>query len=231
MDDARIARGMKAQGVIMREHIAVGDMPLGWKVGFGAPPAMAKLGITAPLIGFLTRNALHESGALLSLAAWKKPVVEPEIAVYLGTDLPGGAPRAAVIEAIAALGPALELADLEFAPDDVEQILAGNIYQRGVILGKRETGRAGGVLDGLCGIVMRNGMECARTIDPQAATGELIQIVRHVADTVAACGEKLRAGQVIITGSIVPPLFVEPGEEVAFTLEPVGTVSVRFARD
>jgi len=231
MQDARIERGMAAQSTLRRERTAVGELPLGWKVGFGAPAAMAKLGIGAPLVGFLARSALVESGALISLAGWKKPVVEPEIAVYLGADLPAQAGRGAVIAAIAALGPALELADVDFPPDEVEKILAGNIYQRGVILGKSETARAGGALDGLCGIVMRNGMESGRTADPQAATGELLGIVQHVADTLAACGEKLRAGQVIITGSIVPPLFVEAGEEVAFTLEPLGTVSVRFARD
>jgi len=58
---------------------------------------------------------------------------------------------------------------------------------------------------------------------------ELIDIVRHVADTLAAFGEKLSAGAVIITGAIVPPFPVEPGEEIFFQLEPVGTVSVRFA--
>jgi 2-keto-4-pentenoate hydratase len=39
----------------------------------------------------------------------------------------------------------------------------------------------------------------------------------------------LRAGQIIITGSIVPPLWVEAGEAIVFELEPVGSVSVRFA--
>jgi 2-keto-4-pentenoate hydratase len=39
----------------------------------------------------------------------------------------------------------------------------------------------------------------------------------------------LRAGQIIITGSIVPPLWVEAGEEIVFALEPVGSVSIRFA--
>jgi 2-keto-4-pentenoate hydratase len=78
-------------------------------------------------------------------------------------------------------------------------------------------------------VVLRNGAEHASTSDPQAATGELIGIVRHVADTLAAFGEKLSAGDVIITGAIVPPFPVEPGEDIVFHLEPIGTVSVRFA--
>ena len=227
--DPRIARGMQTQLGRWRERLNAGEKALGWKVGFGALAAMEKLGIEAPLIGFLTDRALVSSGATLSLANWKKPLAEPEIAVHMGSDLPAGADRDAVKRAIRGIGPAIELADLDRPPDDVEQILAGNIYQRHVILGPCDTSRAGGVLDGLTGRILRNGTEVARTSDPQANTGDLIDIVRHVADVLAACGERLRAGQIIITGSIVPPLWVEAGEEVVFQLDPIGGVSIRFA--
>lgn len=229
MHDPRIARGMAAQLARRRERLNAGDTALGWKVGFGAPAAMERLAITAPLVGFLTGSALIPSGTPLSLAGWKKPVAEPEIAVHIGRDLPGGSDLDAARAAIAGLGPAIELADVDRPPDDVERILAGNIYQRNVILGPRDVSRAGGRLDGLLGRVSRNGTEIASTSDPQAMTGELIGIVRHVADTLAAFGERLRAGQIIITGSIVPPLWVEPGDDIVFELLPIGAVSIRFA--
>ena len=228
-EDPRIARGMQMQLSRRQECLARGEQQLGWKVGFGAPAAMEKLGIKAPLIGFLTDRALVASGTTLSLANWKKPLAEPEIAVHMESDLPAGADRRAVRCAIGGIGPAIELADLDHPPDDVEQILAGNIYQRHVILGPCDTSRAGCVLDGLTGRILRNGTEAARTSDPQANTGDLIDIVRHVADVLAAFGEQLRAGQIIITGSIVPPLWVEAGEEVVFHLDPLGGVSIRFA--
>jgi 2-keto-4-pentenoate hydratase len=76
---------------------------------------------------------------------------------------------------------------------------------------------------------MRNGSAFANTTEPQALTGDIIDIVRHVADTLAAFGHTLRAGQIIIAGSIVPPLWVEAGEEIVFKLDPIGSVSVRFA--
>jgi len=75
---------------------------------------------------------------------------------------------------------------------------------------------------------VRNGAEIARASDTQEATGDLVDIVRQVADMLAAFGERLRAGQVIITGSITPPLWVAPGEDIQFNLDPVGSVSVRF---
>lgn len=229
MEDPRIARGMKAQLALRHARLDAGEKPLGWKVGFGAPAAMARLAIKAPLVGFLTDRALIGSGSMVSIANWNKPVAEPEIAVHLGCDLPAGADRAATEAAIAGLGPAIELADVDRPPDDVESILAGNIYQRNLVLGRCDGARAGGKLDRILARVIRNGTEVARTADPQALTGDLIDIVRHVAEILAACGERLRAGQVIITGSIVPPLWIEAGEEIVFALDPVDTVSLRFA--
>jgi 2-keto-4-pentenoate hydratase len=228
--DPRIVRGMQAQFARRRALIAAGDKPLGWKVGFGAPAAMEKLRITAPLVGFLMRSALVDPDETVSLAGWAKPVAEPEIAVYIGKDLAAGSDRDSATAAIAALGPAIELADLDVPPEEVETILAGNIFQRRVVLGPRDSSRAGGKVNDVTGRIFRRGAEVARTSDPQANTGNLIDIVRHVADVLEACGEKLRNGAVIITGSVVPPLFIEPGDDsVAFELDPVGRVSVRFS--
>jgi len=228
-DDPRVSRGMKAQLNRRRELFRAGHKPLGWKVAFGSPAAMERLGTTGPLIGFLTDRALVASGATLSLSDWKKPVLEPEIALHLAADLPGGADRAAASAAIGGVGPAIELADVVCSPDNLAGLLAGNINQRYVLLGLQDVSRAGGVLEGLSGRVFRNGNEVANTSDVQALTGELIGILHHVADMLAALGETLQAGQIVITGSIVPPLSVEAGEEVVFRLDPIDSVSVRFA--
>ena len=96
---------------------------------------------------------------------------------------------------------------------------------------RSDPARAGCKVDGLTGRVFRRSAEAARTSDPQANTGKLVVIVRHVADLLAAFGERLCAGEIIITGSIVPPLFLEPNEAgVSYELDPIGGVSVRFAR-
>ena len=227
--DARIARGMAAQSAMRRARLTAGEQVIGWKVGFGAPAALAKLGIAAPLVGFLTDRARLDSGRCVSLTGWSKPAAEPEIAVYLGKDLACGTNRSTAQAAIAGIGPAIELADVDRPPDDVEAILCGNIYQRHVIFGRCDTTRSAARLDGLLARVMRNGSEMARTADPQALTGDLVDIVRHVADTLAAYGERLSAGHAVITGSIVPPLWIEPGEELVFALDPVDSLTVRFA--
>ncbi|HEY0567893.1 MAG TPA: fumarylacetoacetate hydrolase family protein [Xanthobacteraceae bacterium] len=228
--DQRIARGMQEQLAQRRVRLDAGDKPVGWKVGFGAPAVMEKLGISAPLVGHLLESGLVTAGSSVSFDGWIKPVVEPEIALYIGEDLPGGSSPAQAAAAIAALGPAFELADLRYLPEDAERIVADNIYQRHVVLGPRDDSRSGGNVRGLIGRVFRNGVEVARTSDPEANTGNLVDLVRHVADVLAAFGERLRAGEIIITGSIVPPLLAEKTDkEVVLELDPVGMVSVRVA--
>jgi 2-keto-4-pentenoate hydratase len=229
-EDARVIRGMRAQLETRRKRLERGDAPLGWKVGFAAPDMLKRLGISGPLVGFLTRNALVRSGATVSLAGWTKPVAEPEIAVHLGRDVAGGADHAAAEAAIAGISPAIELADVTAPPEDPEAILSANIYQRHVVLSGETPARAGAAAHGLMCRVKRRGSEFARTDDPQANPGKWIDIVRHVADVLAACGERLRSGEIIITGSVVPPLAIEPGEDaIAFEVDPIGGVAVRFS--
>jgi 2-keto-4-pentenoate hydratase len=228
-EDPRVKAGMTAQLRLRRERLSAGEEPLGWKVGFGSPAAQQKLSIGAPLVGFLLRSGRVDSGATVSVAGWTKAIAECEIAVHMGSDLAAGADEATARRAIGALGPAIELIDRLWPPEDVEAVLANNIFQRHVVLGAANPARAGGSVEGIRGVIRRNGKEFAATSDPQAATGELIGIVRQVADTLAAFGEKLSAGAVIITGAIVPPFPIEPGEEIDFRLEPVGDVSVRFS--
>jgi 2-keto-4-pentenoate hydratase len=229
--DPRIARGMEAQLARRRARLAAGDRSRGWKVGFGAPAAMEKFRIAAPLVGYLLRSGELASGATASLAGWTKPVAEPEIAVVIGHDLAPGGDRAAAAAAIAAIAPAIELADADLPFEDPEAILKGNIFQRHVVLGTPDASRAGGKTSGLTGRIFRHGAEAARTTDPQALTGNIVGIVRHVADLLGAFGERLAAGEIIITGSVVPPLLIEADEsDIAFDLDPVGTVSVAFAR-
>lgn len=230
-DDPRIQRGMREQLGARRRRMAAGEAPLGWKVGFGTPGAMEKLGITAPLVGYLMKSGLIASGGSASLKGWVKPVAEPEIAVHIGRTLPGGGDRVAAAAAIAALGPAVELADADLPFEDPEAILKHNIFQRHVTLGEADSSRAGGNTKGLTALVYRRDAEVARTSDAEAATGKIVDIVRHVADLLGAFGETLSAGEIIIAGSVVPPLLVEADElGVAYTLDPIGRISVAFTR-
>jgi 2-keto-4-pentenoate hydratase len=230
LKDQRIAEGLRVQMTLRSQHLAAGARQAGWKVGFGAPAAMEKLQLSAPLVGFVLDRALLSPGDAVSLAGWTKPAAEAEIAAHLGRDLPANASREEAHAAIAAIGPAIELADIDCPMDDVTAILSGDIFQRHVVLGPRDTTRNGARLDGLKARVARSGADVAVPDDLQAPTGDIIDIVRHVANVAAAIGDGLRAGQFIICGSLTPPMFLQPGErDVTLALEPIGTVSVRFS--
>ena len=227
-DDPRIASGMQQQLSSRRQLLQLGKKPLGWKLAFGGPAAMQRLRITAPLVGFLMADAVVASGSTISLAGWERPAAEPELTVYLGKDLHADAGRKAIMEAISGLGPAIELADVDHPSDDVQGTLARNIYQRHVILGACDATHAGGELAGLNARVLRNGADLANTSNFAALTGELLQIVGHVANLLSFLGETLRAGQIIIAGSITPPIWVAPGDAIEFHLEPLQAISVRL---
>ena len=224
-----IARGMRAQLAQRRQRIAAGEKPLGWKMGFGASAALKKLRISAPISGYLMQNALLQSGALVNVKGWTQLVAEPEIAVQLGADLAAGSNAAAASAAIASLTPAIELADMDLlaTPDNVDAVLAGNIFQRHVLLGGQS--RAGGDTAGLSSRVFRRGMLAAETSTPEALTGKLPDLLMHLADLLDAFGERLQAGDLVICGSTVPPPLIE-ADEVDFThaIDPIGEVSVRF---
>lgn len=224
--DKRILRGMESQLKLRQARLEQGDKSLGWKVGFGSPEGLHKLQIEAPLIGFLTHQSEISSGAEISVGSWVKPRAEPEIAVHIAKDLGAGATHQNARDAIAGLGMAIEIVDVDFPPDDVKEILTANIYNRNVIVGPPDSSRAGGVLDGLVGDVYRNGVKTATTDDLQALTGDLVGIVRHTANLLGMLGLTLSAGELIITGSIVPPLSITADEEIRFELDAIGSLSV-----
>jgi 2-keto-4-pentenoate hydratase len=210
--DPRVRRGMEAQLELRSRRLASGDAPLGWKVGFGTPEAFEKLGTSAPLVGFLLRSALVPSGAAYSLDGFGGPALEPEVAVRVGE---AGVP--------AALGPAFEIADVE-PTSDVERILAGDIFQRAVVLGPL----AGRTSLGAASALVTVNLEATRVGDPQALPGAITDLVAHVAALLPEFGEELRPGDIVITGSIVPPLRVEPGDRVEYELDGFGSVSISF---
>ena len=220
-------RGMPAQLAKRRARIAAGERPLGWKVGLGAPAVdAAARPARRRLVGFLMQRALLLSGSTVSLPAGRKPVAERGNRACAWRAICRAARRReSALAAVKEILPAIELADFDPppTPDNLDAVLAGNIYQRHVILCGNT--RPGGGLAGLTSRVTRRGAEAARTSDPEALTGKLPDIVAHVANTLAAYGEKLSAGDVIITGSITPPIMIEARRDRARP-----TRSIRSAR-
>jgi 2-keto-4-pentenoate hydratase len=224
--DPRIERGMLAQLTQRAQRLQDGEASLGWKLGMGVPAAMKKLGTDAPLVGYLLAGARVDDGGTVSLDGWGNAKLEPEIAVHMGADLAPGASREDAEAAIAGLGVAIELVDLDPDADDPEAILTADIFQRHVLLGPLVDGATAG---GVSARVLQNGDEAAATADATEATGDPVDLALHVATVVGEAGETLRAGEVVICGSVVPALGVAPGDTVEVQLDPLGTLTVSFA--
>lgn len=226
-DDAAVTAGIRAQGRLLQERLDAGGTLAGWKIGFGSPAAMERLGIEAPLVGFVV--SVLDSGSTISLDGWTKPAFEPEIAIHLGRDLDPGATRAEAAASISALGPAIELADLDGPLDDVEGIVGANIFQRHVVLAPADSTRVGGDVSGIDVRVLCNGTEVGATADPEALTGNLVDLTVHTADWLAAAGHRLRAGQVIMAGSVIPLVWPKPGDRIEYQCRPMGTLELIYA--
>ncbi len=215
--ESRIDAGMRAQLQKRGAMLASGRRHLGWTLGFGSAAAMQRLGTSAPLIGFLTDRSLLDSGATCSIAGWKRAVLEPEIAAYLGEG-----------SEIEALGAAIELVDVDPDVQDVESILAGDIFHRHVLLSSPNRSRAGGSVAGISARVLRGGEEIASTSDPEALTGRVTDNLHAANATLERHGLGLRKGDVVILGSVVPPIQVAAGQSIRVVITPLGELEVRF---
>jgi 2-keto-4-pentenoate hydratase len=223
-EDERVRRGM---GAHLEAGRAKGGRRIGWKMGLGLPAMLERLGTTGALVAELRDATLLESGSALSVDGWERPVFEPEVCVFLGRDVEPGGDRDAAAAAITAIAPAIEMVDLPRPPSDPGAVLEGGFAHRAVILGPQ---RPGFDLSGLRTTVTANGDPFASEDDPERAVGgDILGLVRHAADYLGAFGERLSAGEFVITGStIAPPPQVEAGQHLVYELAGVGTVEVRL---
>jgi 2-keto-4-pentenoate hydratase len=208
-----VERGTEALLTRRRQVLAQGAEPIGWKIGFNVPSTQERLGIDAPLAGFLTTDGLLEDGGSWSVEDDGEVIVESEVALEVGSDG----------RSIAALFPALELADEPDFDLEIEQILAGNIFHRAVAFGPRVETREPGAAR-----ILVNGEE-QHTVSAADTVERLEAMVEAVAARLGAAGEELRPGDRIITGIIAPPHQARPGDTVRLELEELGGVELRFS--
>lgn len=220
-ENSDVRLGMRRMLELRARRIDAGERPIGWKLGFGAPSSLEKFGLTGPLVGFLTDAALHQPGSQVSVQGWTQPVAEPELAVHIGEDMSDGSGD--IGGAITGIAAAIELADVDPPPQDIAEVLSGNIYHRAVITDVAATRVV--PVDRLRARVVSDG-EAVEVENLEELTGGLYSIIGHCADLLAAAGESLRAGDIVIAGSVVPPVRLRPGVEFEFQVAGFPSISV-----
>ena len=196
------------------ELIADGATPIGWKLAFGTEVAMSKVGTTGPVVGFLTDATLIAPGGEVSVDGWTAPKLEPEIAIHLG---PGG-------EGVAGISAAIELADADLPPTEIEAVLAGDIYHRAVVLDRNATPTP--LAHPIAARIERDGEEYATTADAEAEVGRIEELAAWTVDYLRHFGVETAAGEVVISGSVVPLLDIASGQHLTNNLLDVGAVEV-----
>ena len=122
--DPRVVAGTQRQLESWRAELAGGAQRVGWKIAFNGEGVQQRVGINGPVVGYMTSNTVLKYGARISMAGARNMLLEPEISIEIGPTLEP-----------TALGAAAEIVDVDTPVDDLEAVVASNLFHRGVLFG------------------------------------------------------------------------------------------------
>ncbi len=234
---AGIAEGYAIQAEaerILREERGVAA--IGFKIGATSALARELLGVPEPFFGRLYDATTHESPADLPAGANFFRVHEPEVAVRIGRDLdPAAAPfdAAAIEAATCAVLPAVEVIGCHFDPwmeAGAANLISDNAAHGRWVAGAAVTDWSGiDLLD--CPVSLRIDGETAARGRGRNVDGGAFGATAWLANTLAAMGRGLKAGDHVTTGTVAPPPPAAPGQEVTADFGPLGAVTLRIGME
>lgn len=196
----------------------------GLKIATTTKVMQALMGIDHPCGGVIYSNRVHQSPATIRLADHMHVVMECELAVRMAkTFEPRAAPytREEVRAAVAEVMPAFELIEdrnADYKSSKAYSLISDNAWNAGIVLGAPVKVASDLELNGLTGrLTTGSGSHSGKTDDPMGA-------LAWIANLAASRGKPLAAGQVVITGSLIPTLPIAPGETFSFDIDGIGTV-------
>ncbi len=223
-----LADGIAAQLAVAR--LSGAQPPAGFKIGATSRRMQEYLGLPGPLTGFMAEAGLHGSGSTLSFASFLNPGVECELAVVLAQDLPPGpCSNAQAAAAVGEVMAGIEVVENRYGPLDVlgsPTLVADQVYHAGAVLGAPYPDWRSLDLLTLAGSVSVDGRERGTGTgadllgDPMGALAWLA-----ASEEVKAFGG-LRAGQVVMLGSVCPPIWLEGPAEITVQFAPLPSVTL-----
>lgn len=203
----------------------------GWKVGALTPEQQAKAGVSAPTAARLVAVYLHDSPARLSMARLRTPRLEAELAFSLARDLP---PRdrpydeEEVADAIAAMHPAIEVADTRLPPQpDLAMNLADGMGNGDFIVGPAYGSWR--VMDrGAIAVSLKVNGALAATAQGAVILGDPLRAVVILANNPVPGSPGLRRGEIVTTGSLTGMTPVAAGDTAVAEFAGIGNVEVGF---
>jgi 2-oxopent-4-enoate/cis-2-oxohex-4-enoate hydratase len=208
----------------LSRRLADGETVVGKKIGVTSKAVQDMLGVHQPDFGFLTDWMLVEGDIDIDDKKLIAPRAEAEIAFILKSSLKGpGVTAADVVAATESLAPCFEIVDSRI--DDwkisIVDTVADNASCGVYLLGDERIDPAGLDLSNLFVSVTKNGEFLSEGYG-HAVQGDPAQAVAWLANTLGAYGVTLDAGDVILSGSVVPLAPAERGDRFDMVLSSAG---------
>jgi 2-keto-4-pentenoate hydratase len=185
----------------------------GYKIGLTSPGMQAMCGIATPIAGVVLADRVHRSGVVLDRTRFGRLGIEFEIAVRIGREvalvagaLPGIDEIAEAVDAVAAAIEVVDDRNCDYKTLDVLSLVSDNAWNAGIVLGDFRA--AWPSLVDVEGAVYVDGAD--EPISRGAARdvmGHPFAAVAWLASHLAARGERLHAGDIVMTGSMVTTKF------------------------
>jgi 2-keto-4-pentenoate hydratase len=207
-------------GLIERRRQA-GEHQIGWKVGLTAPAIQHQFGFHEPVFGCVLDS--KPSGHRFAPQDLIAPGFENELCMRLRTNLSGTITLQEARAAIDVVYPSLEI--IETRGPFTEQIalaLADNAQQKTVILG--EPSSLPNDLTAIEARVSINGQQVA-TGTGDAVLGNPLHSIVWLAAKLGAYGRTLKAGEIVMTGSVTRQFPIAPGDQIETVFTGLGSVS------
>jgi 2-keto-4-pentenoate hydratase len=207
---------------------------VGYKIGCTSPVMQQYLDIPHPCSGGVFAKGIYESGASLRTKDFVRVGVECEIAVKLARDLSATeAPFTAewVGEAIEAYLPAIEIVDdryVDWQSIGAPTLVADDFFAAGCVLGNPVARSAAPDLLKVVGRALINGVEVGQGTGADVL-GHPHNALAWLANHLAATDKGLRAGEIVLTGSLIKTVWLNAGDHVVMELAGLGRVEATFA--
>src|SRR5712671_4845752 len=212
--------------LLRNEH---GDA-VGYKVGLTSAPMQAFCRIDHPIAGVVLARRVHRSGATVQRSDFGRLGLEFEIAVRIKSDIPVAAVpcTAETIERhIAGVCAAIELVDdrnADYTHLDVLSLVADNSWNGGIVLSDFATKWPD--LEGVLGRASKDDVAIGEG-HGRDILGHPFNSVAWLASQLASRGAALKAGEVVMTGSVMKTVFPEADASYRFELANIGAVEVQ----
>lgn len=218
------------QSINTAHWVAEGRRIVGRKVGLTAQSVQAQLGVNQPDFGVLFADMEIEDGGLLLASQALQPKAEAEVAFILASDIASPEiSREEVASAIHHVVAAIEIVDSRIAGWKITfaDTVADNGSSAFYVLGAERKPLAG--LDlWTCGMALEVNGQVASLGAGVACLGHPLNAVTWLARTLAARGEPLRKGDVVLSGALGPMVALKPGDQLRATIGGLGSVSFTY---